>query len=174
MDDGNLGGLREELEKWAEASQLLVTASDNLRQCFGTQITLFLLSVTFCCITLLYQGISFMIDPKLLKTNSISSALMGLSCYVFLQIFVLNAGQRAQNEAKHLYRNLCALNNMLVGCAEAAACARCAAALVRRLRAAPLRVRLLSSLTVQMALLADILALVANYTIVLLQFNHIV
>ncbi|KAI8434669.1 hypothetical protein MSG28_003201 [Choristoneura fumiferana] len=148
MDDGNLGGLREELEKWAEASQLLVTASDNLRQCFGTQ--------------------------KLLKTNSISSALMGLSCYVFLQIFVLNAGQRAQNEAKHLYRNLCALNNMLVGCAEAAACARCAAALVRRLRAAPLRVRLLSSLTVQMALLADILALVANYTIVLLQFNHIV
>ncbi|KAI8434671.1 hypothetical protein MSG28_003203 [Choristoneura fumiferana] len=105
---------------------------------------------------------------------SIRSILVDLCCYIFLKIFILNAGQRAQNQAEELCRKLCALNNLLVRCAEAAACARCAAALARRLRAAPLRVRLLSSLTVQMALLADILAFVANYTIVLLQFNHVV
>ncbi|KAI8434670.1 hypothetical protein MSG28_003202 [Choristoneura fumiferana] len=317
VNDESLRGIREEIEKWAEASQLLVTASDNLRKCFGTQILLSLCSVTIYSIELLYQGINYMINSILLKirqacrgvpllgkglppcppfypflgdlwpaakkgvqivppstpgsttppksilwypvcgyfsppigfhtadvacpvpfqpgsldthisnacfgaqysvpdpslkfhslihfflylnsfglffsfnlcfptlptisllTISIRSIFVDLCCYIFLKIFILNAGQRAQNQAEELCRKLCALNNLcisegkcLVPGAEAAACARCAAALARRLRAAPLRVRLLSSLTVQMALLADILAFVANYTIVLLQFNH--
>lgn len=38
IDDGSLKELRDELEKWAKASQLLVAASDNLRRCFGTQV----------------------------------------------------------------------------------------------------------------------------------------
>lgn len=38
IDDAILRKLREELEKWAEANQLLMAASDNLRQCFGIQV----------------------------------------------------------------------------------------------------------------------------------------
>lgn len=53
-------------------------------------------------------------------------------------------------------------------------CADAVAKLARRMRVAPLRVCLLSFKCVQMALFTDMVTLIANYTIVLLQFNHVV
>ncbi|XP_061711674.1 uncharacterized protein LOC133520970 [Cydia pomonella] len=56
---------------------------------------------------------------------------------------------------------------------EATECVRSARALSRRLLAAPLHVRLLAW-PVQMWLLTAVLAITTDYTIILLQFNHVV
>ncbi|XP_061712733.1 uncharacterized protein LOC133521663 [Cydia pomonella] len=94
-----------------------------------------------------------------------------LTLYMSIKILILVGGQRFHNEADILNQNLAKLHNLLITRPE---CARSARALSRRLHAAPLRVRLQRALPVRAELLTDMFAVVLNYTIILLQFNHVI
>ncbi|XP_047988124.1 uncharacterized protein LOC125227815 [Leguminivora glycinivorella] len=114
-----------------------------------------------------------------LKDQQMSSSIEALTIwivnYTMVTLMTVRSGQRVLNEADKLHSSLALLYTLLRGFSEreAVCCARSACALMRRLRAAPLCVRLVAR-PVQASLLATVLAITTDYTIILLQFNHVV
>ncbi|XP_047988495.1 uncharacterized protein LOC125228090 [Leguminivora glycinivorella] len=134
-----------------------------------------LFSSTIYYILLLYKFVHGLVQTGESMQVNVQTLIILLMNYVMVLALIVASGQRVRNQAEKLDATLALITTTIASSTDGAArsCLRSARALMRRLRAAPLRVRLVAR-PVQASLLATVLVVTTDYTIILLQFNHVV
>ncbi|PZC84628.1 hypothetical protein B5X24_HaOG200748 [Helicoverpa armigera] len=163
---------RDQIEGWVELYRDLANCCEKVSICFGRQFSFSLVLTMSNYILLLYQ-ICYMNTYHIPNDFEFKKIILVIISYIIMTMLPIFAGQLICNQELKCHRVLSRLyNTMLIYSNEAEV--KLVKDFIRLMKKYPLDIKLMNKLPAGMYMVPAILSFAVNYTIVMLQFHHVI